>query len=828
MADKIVIIKLDVQEAGASAQIQKLNTDLSKLTKGTEEYDLVLKKIAIQEDRLINIQAKRASVQKEATQSTKAAQIAQENFNRAIGTSSVLAHKNSEQAIQTEITRLNTLRSTMDTASKSYVEMGNRVSLLQQKLKTAKTGVDGFSASSSNSSNVLNRQKDATGSATAATMELSRVVSDAPYGIRGMANNITQLVSQLGSASTKAGGLSAALKLMWKSMMGPLGVVFAITAVVSALDYFYGANKKAEGSVDDLKSSFEGLATALDKGLNVSVEDYVKLLDKKKVTDDKLIASQKRLIEIEEALNEAVKDRIYWEKVKSGEIQSAGQGELALAGNILRLTSEESKLREEKNKIIKDGADEFNSLKDATDKLNRSQQGSINWLKEEISIWTKLKEASKVGSSDYVIAVGEIERMQNRLDAVLNKNPLKGTEEWYSLHISNLEKVRKATAANSKEYKEQTASIAILQKELDKLTGGKEKPDPDDASIPFTAKWYEQKIALETKRRNEFSKTNKQYLAGTEKIAELQKKLDEIEGNRKKANILVDLDLKPVRIDEIEKQAKKKLEMMIEALVGELDKDPLKINVTPNLDLELSDDAKARIAEYNKEIRNSIALNSKLDDAKNFLDKSKEILGSMTSFISGEYDREMTIEQNKTNALNQELNNRLLNENLSKDERAKIQNQIAQNDEKLRVKQESINRKKFNTEKAANIAMTLMNTATAAVGVMKDAKGGFFARLAQAIPTIAFGLAQVATIARTKYQSSSPASPANASIGSGGSGGDSGRAEPSFNIVGRSNENILLNAIQAQFDKPLKAYVVARDVTNQQQLDGIISNTSSI
>ena len=244
--------------------------------------------------------------------------------------------------------------------------------------------------------------------------------------------------------------------------------------------------------------------------------------------------------------------------------------------------------------------------------------------------------------------------------------------------------------------------------------------------------------------------------------------------------------------------------------------------------MELSDEAKARVAESISRASKDIILNSRLDDAQKFLEKSKEILGSMTSFISGEYDREMTIEQNKTNALNQELNNRLLNENLSKDERAKIQNQIAQNDEKLRVKQESINRKKFNTEKAANIAMTLMNTATAAVGVMKDAKGGFFARLAQAIPTIAFGLAQVATIARTKYQSSAPASPANASIGSGGSGGGSGRAEPSFNIVGNNSNNQLLNAIQSQFDKPLKAYVVSGEVTNQQQLDRVIVNGASI
>ena len=33
---------------------------------------------------------------------------------------------------------------------------------------------------------------------------------------------------------------------MISQLMGPLGVVFAITAVVSALDYFYGANKKVK------------------------------------------------------------------------------------------------------------------------------------------------------------------------------------------------------------------------------------------------------------------------------------------------------------------------------------------------------------------------------------------------------------------------------------------------------------------------------------------------------------------------------------------------------------------------------------------------------
>jgi hypothetical protein len=199
----------------------------------------------------------------------------------------------------------------------------------------------------------------------------------------------------------------------------------------------------------------------------------------------------------------------------------------------------------------------------------------------------------------------------------------------------------------------------------------------------------------------------------------------------------------------------------------------------------------------------------------------------MTDFANAEFDRELTIEQNKTNALNTELNNRLNNENLSKEQRASIQNQIAQNDEKLRVKQDAIEKKKFKMNKAARIANALMDTASAAIGVMADSKGGFFARLANAIPTIAFGLAQVAAISRQKFKSSASKTPISTTGGGGSSGGGAARAEPSFNIVGRSNNNQLLNAIQSQFDKPLKAYVVSGEVTNQQELDRNISSGAS-
>ena len=194
MADKTVLIKLDVQEAGAISSIEQLNNSLKNLDKSSDEYAEVLKKIQVEESKLASIQASRVKSQKNVT-------------------------------------------------------------------------------------NVINQQKDATGSATAATMELSRVISDAPYGIRGMANNITQLVSQLGTASTKAGGLGGALKLMGSQLMGPLGVVFAITAAVSALDYFFGAQEKVKKSSEDTTDALGEQKKELIE-LTEGYSDYLKLKEK--------------------------------------------------------------------------------------------------------------------------------------------------------------------------------------------------------------------------------------------------------------------------------------------------------------------------------------------------------------------------------------------------------------------------------------------------------------------------------------------------------------------------------------------------------------------
>ena len=89
-------------------------------------------------------------------------------------------------------------------------------------------------------------------------------------------------------------------------------------------------------------------------------------------------------------------------------------------------------------------------------------------------------------------------------------------------------------------------------------------------------------------------------------------------------------------------------------------------------------------------------------------------------FLDGEYQRDITREQNKTNAINNELRERLNNENLSKSERKSIQLEIARNDEALRKKQEKIEKKRFKMQKAANISQAVISTYLAAAQVFAN------------------------------------------------------------------------------------------------------------
>jgi hypothetical protein len=91
--------------------------------------------------------------------------------------------------------------------------------------------------------------------------------------------------------------------------------------------------------------------------------------------------------------------------------------------------------------------------------------------------------------------------------------------------------------------------------------------------------------------------------------------------------------------------------------------------------------------------------------------------------------------------------------------------------------------------------------------------------------TTALGVAT--TIAATAKALSAVGGGAAGSAGSVG-GGMSGASVPKFNVVGASSTNQLAQTIGSKEQQPIKAYVVANDVTTQQGLDRNIVQSASI
>ena len=127
--------------------------------------------------------------------------------------------------------------------------------------------------------------------------------------------------------------------------------------------------------------------------------------------------------------------------------------------------------------------------------------------------------------------------------------------------------------------------------------------------------------------------------------------------------------------------------------------------------------------------------------------------------------------------------------------------------------------------KAANIAQATISTYLAAADVLANEKLGAIGKIAMMSVVIGAGLAQVAAIARTKFQSSAGS---GGQIGGGFGGSDGGRDRSfNFNLAGASRENQLAQTLQGRFDQPIQTYVVSRDITNSQQLDEDIRNNAS-
>lgn len=131
-------------------------------------------------------------------------------------------------------------------ADRMEVQIGAEIKELQSKLNDAQNrlkqfsskadkNLGNFSSSTNKATKGVSNLGKGTANAVPALNEFSRVIQDAPFGIQGVANNITQLTTNFGYLSKSAGGTGNALKLMLSTLTGPAGILLAVSAVTSLL-----------------------------------------------------------------------------------------------------------------------------------------------------------------------------------------------------------------------------------------------------------------------------------------------------------------------------------------------------------------------------------------------------------------------------------------------------------------------------------------------------------------------------------------------------------------------------------------------------------------
>lgn len=194
------------------------------------------------------------------------------------------------------------------------------------------------------------------------------------------------------------------------------------------------------------------------------------------------------------------------------------------------------------------------------------------------------------------------------------------------------------------------------------------------------------------------------------------------------------------------------------------------------------------------------------------------------------FEAEISREERKTALMNNQLKERLRGENLSAKERESINAQIEKNEENLQKKRDKLAERQFKIQKAMNIANALIETyrgaqlAYTSQLIPGDPTTIIRAKIAAGVAT-ALGLANVAAIARQQFVPSALGGGAGA--GSGGAGSGRTIEAPDFNVVGASQTSQLAETVAGQQAKPVKAFVVGKDISTQQELDRNITNTAS-
>jgi hypothetical protein len=623
--------------------------------------------------------------------------------------------KGSVADYERQIRALKLVRNNSAKTAEEFDRQTKAIVQLQQKQRALTINIQDF--------NKVNQDQISNAGLAGATLtELGRTISDLPYGIRGVANNLSQLSTLFITLVSKTDGVANSFKTLLNQLRGPLGIILAFQAVIALLDFFAQKSDKAKDSTDDLTESMS--------------EELIVLRELNDAIDQNII---KR----EEALN--------------------------IAKGFLKTDKELKKILEDTTLSEEERGEKIVEL------LKKREEELV--LEEKIKALRKEIAEAEVGINE------AIEQREIRV-----RNLGEGVREINGIQYNTLEDLRKFT---------------------------------DESNVPLRG----------------LAEANNEVI-GLQ--GEQAKRIKELVDLMSQLNTVTEEGVEPT-----EKRAK------VEPLDLSLLTDGKDIKLYKEMVIGMTEDqlmAVAALAEqgkigadaFAKFVKAFLAEQKRIaDEAQQTLEReverNKQLLAIYESFKQSTdalFEAEISREERRTVLKNNELRKQLKNEQLTAQQREAINSQIVTNEENLDRKRDKIAERQFKIQKALMIGEALVTTyrmANSAYQAVLVSPLKFLgitalaqAKIAAGIAT-AFGLANVAAIARQQFVPS-----AIGGAGGGGAGGAGGGIQaPDFNIVGASAQSQLAETVATAESQPVRAFVVGKDISTQQELDRNISDTAS-
>ena len=639
--------------------------------------------------------------------------------------------------------------------TKGFVKASTAVTKLKRELDTLAASTQGVGTAS--------------GIAGAFVNEFGRFVSDLPYGIQGVSNNISQLGSLFAVMAVSAGSAKKAIDdikntLKTSPILAYLLVFQVLVAAVTALDK---RASKATASTNALADATGAAASNLKIAKEALMDENVSLEEKEKI----MKSVKKEYDGLILTLNE--KQVLDEQSLENIDKEIAGLERLAKAKAIQKLVEAELvKIAQAQAKTAEDNLDLFDKIivsigsgMSTGNIMAGLQQAGLGAQKEIIDTANEsIKNLNQILKGEGLVSL-----LFNGKDPKKEKEKRERGLKQNLLDFNNeIERFNKEGEVKAVEFEEQKLAREgryaqrSLQNELDLFLAKEElryktallgaKTDNERAQIELT--WQQTRVQAQ-QAFNEATYALADSIASREVVLE-EKKQERIRG---------------VVMDGIAAETALKIQMAtndFNRIDAELEAQKIAHETRMGL---LEEERQARI------------------DA-----------GLETSEVDAKINNEKNDNAYKTVQIQRKLE-------LSK---LDVIRQVGQAAVDIAGEGSAIG-------KAVAVAMAIMNTREAITAALGSKPYGPW-NIAQAVAVGAAGFAQVKGIMSQKLPVASK----------GGSGGTPSVQAPDFNIVGANSSNQLASAIQGQFNNPIKAYVVAKDVSTAQELDRNVVNAASI